>query len=119
MADLNLQPEEVAGLRASIQDVIHPDYWNPSRWKPGNGIGYAIYDSMRDCSINLICKFLIQLTVGPITHWNISAAHRLKFLTDLTDRKSVPTFPATSPNIPSSMDHKQWEIRQLHYSLGY
>ena len=119
MADLNLQPQEVAGLWASIQDVIHPDYWNPSQWKPGDRIGRSLHDSMRDCSINLICKFLKQLTVGPIAHRNISAAHRIKFLTDLTDRRSAPVYPILSPNMPSSVDHKRWEIRQLFYSQGY
>jgi hypothetical protein len=119
MGDLNLQPQEVAGMWASIQDVIHPDYWNPSQWKPGNRIGRTVHDAMRDCSINLICKFLTQLTVGPIAQRNISSAHRIKFLTDLSDRKSTPIYPMASPNMPSSGDNKCWEIRQLHYSQGY
>jgi hypothetical protein len=119
MGDLNLQPQEVAGLWANVQDVIHPDYWNPSQWKPGNRIERSVHDAMRDCSINLICKFLTQLTVGPVAHRNISAAHRIKFLTDLTDRRATPVYPTASPNMPSSADHKRWEIRQLHYTRGY
>jgi hypothetical protein len=119
MEDLNLQPEEVAGLWASVQEVIHPDYWNPSQWKPGSRIGRSVHDAMRDCSINLICKFLTQLTVGPVAQRNISGTHRMKFLSDLSDRKATPVYPVASSNMPSAVDHKRWEIRSLHYSLGY
>jgi len=119
MEDLNLQPEDVAGLWASVQDVVHPDYWNPSQWKPGNRIGRAVHDAMRDCSVNLICKFLTQLTVGPIAQRNISATNRMKFLSDLSNRKTPPVYPVDSPNMPSVADRKRWEIRPLHYSKGY
>jgi len=119
LEDLNLQPEEVGGLWASVQEVVHPDYWNPSQWKPGSQMGRSVHDAMRDCSINLICKFLTQLTVGPVAQRNISGTHRLKFLYDLSDRKATPTYPVVSPNIPTAADYKCWEIRSLHYSLGY
>jgi len=116
---LNLQPEEVPGLWASVQEVVHPDYWNPSWWKQGSRIGRSVHDTMRDCSINLICKFLTQLTVGPVAQRNISGTHRLKFLYNLSDRKATPTYSVASPNIPTTVDHKRWQIRSLHYSLGY
>jgi len=119
MEDLNLQPEDVAGLWASVQDVVHPDYWNPSQWKPGNQIGRAVHDAMRDCSVNLICKFLTQLTVGPIAQRNISATNRMKFLSDLSNRKTAPVYPVDLPNMPSVADRKRWEIRPLHYSKRY
>jgi len=117
--DLSLQPEDVAGLWVSIYEVVNPSNWNPTQGKPGNKIDHTILNTMRDCSLGLICKFITQLTVGPAAQCNISASHRIQFLSELTSCKEIPEYPIPSLNIPSAHDQKRWEVRPLHYPLSY
>ena len=118
--DLHLQPDDVAGLWGNIQGFIDPNYWNPALWKVGSQYSRTYHDNLRDCSYDLVCKIITQLTVGLATQRNISPTHRMKFLSDTTPRnKTPPSFPLPSPDIPADQDQVRWEIQPPHFLQAY
>jgi hypothetical protein len=118
--DLHLQPDDITGLWGNIQGFINPNYWNPALWKAGSQYSRTYHDNLRDCSYDLVCKIIAQLTFGPATQHNISPSLRMKFLSDTTPReKTPPSFPLPSPDIPADHDQIRWDIQPPRFLQAY
>jgi hypothetical protein len=119
--DLALTPTDVAGLWASITNIVEPGYFNSTAWyKSGTKTPRYVYYRLRQASILLVCKFVNQLTTGPPHSRNISASARLKYLNDMTARGTTkPDWPTPPSDILTASDHTAWEKQPLHYFTGY